>query len=125
VHNAVQAAPAVTGVVTLAWESRGNEVEVRIEDNGPGIPPDALQAVFAPYATTKRRIGGTGLGLFIARKVIEEVHGGRIRLANRTEGGLSATIRIPVNGPGDERRNGAAGTAARTDAVGAGRPRES
>lgn len=77
-------------------------VELRIEDNGPGIPEVMLGQLFDPYVTSKPR--GSGLGLAIVKKIIEE-HGGIIWAENREEGGARVIIRLPVN---KERQNGLA-----------------
>jgi signal transduction histidine kinase len=73
-------------------------LELRIKDEGPGIPPDELDKVFEPFyrveASRNRDTGGTGLGLPIARGVAE-LHGGRLVLANRPGGGLEATLTLP------------------------------
>ncbi|MCC7124591.1 MAG: GHKL domain-containing protein, partial [Acidobacteria bacterium] len=64
-----------------------------IEDNGPGIPADALAKIFKPFVTTKAQ--GTGLGLSIVQKVIVS-HNGRITAGNRTDGGARFTIQLPL-----------------------------
>jgi signal transduction histidine kinase len=70
----------------------GDRVAIEIEDNGPGIPIDALDRVFEPFFSTKTEGHGTGLGLSVARSIIEE-HGGLIRAENvmvaSGDGGLS------------------------------------
>lgn len=74
-------------------------VRVRIEDAGPGIPADQLEAVFQPFyrleSSRNRHTGGTGLGLYIARDLIER-QGGRLQLSNRAEGGLCAEVELPL-----------------------------
>jgi signal transduction histidine kinase len=74
------------------------ELRILIDDDGPGIPDDALERVFDPFcrleSSRSRATGGTGLGLSIARNVARS-HGGEIRLRNRPEGGLSATLALP------------------------------
>lgn len=69
-------------------------VELRIEDNGHGIPEEMLGQLFEPYVTSKVR--GSGLGLAIVKKIIEE-HGGMIWAENRENGGARIVIRLPVN----------------------------
>ncbi|HWT09325.1 MAG TPA: ATP-binding protein [Roseomonas sp.] len=73
-------------------------VTVRIEDDGPGIPEDQTEAVFEPFRrleySRNRGTGGSGLGLTIARRAVEQ-HGGSLTLANRAGGGLVATVRLP------------------------------
>ncbi|HLU03105.1 MAG TPA: ATP-binding protein, partial [Advenella sp.] len=59
------------------------------EDRGGGFSAKVLQTAFEPYVTTKAH--GTGLGLPIVRKIIEE-HGGRIDIANRKDGGARVSI---------------------------------
>ena len=82
----------------------GAEAVVRIEDDGPGIPPGEIAAMLEPFArgeTSRNRVtGGAGLGLTLARAIAEQ-HGGRLVLANRTGAGgqiagLVAELRLPL-----------------------------
>ena len=74
------------------------QVVVQVEDTGPGIPPDELDRVFEPFhrldGSRNRETGGTGLGLPITRNILR-AHGGDVTLANRTEGGVRATVTLP------------------------------
>jgi signal transduction histidine kinase len=74
------------------------EFEIRIEDQGPGIPEAELERVFRPFyrlePSRNRDSGGAGLGLAIARSIIRS-QGGDIVLLNRPEGGLKATVSLP------------------------------
>lgn len=83
--------------VTLSQDTR--HATVTIEDNGPGIPTDRLDAMFQPFTrgddSRSLDTGGAGLGLSIARTIII-AHGGRITLENRVEGGLRAIIALPL-----------------------------
>ena len=72
-----------------------SQVEIRVQDSGPGIPAELRSQVFEPYVTTRER--GTGLGLAIARKAVEE-HGGRIHMEESTLGGACAVIVLPASG---------------------------
>ena len=69
-----------------------------VDDEGSGIPEAELAEVFAPFyrleRSRSRETGGAGLGLSVARTIIH-AHGGEIVLANRSEGGLRASIRLP------------------------------
>jgi signal transduction histidine kinase len=73
-------------------------VTVEVDDEGPGIPQEDHERVFAPFvrldASRSRDTGGTGLGLTIAR-TIARAHGGDVSLANRPDGGLRVTISLP------------------------------
>lgn len=84
-----------------AWleaEDQGTQVVVRIEDDGPGIPPEERARVFEPFyrieASRSRDTGGSGLGLSIARNVAH-MHGGGIELGESVHGGLRVTLTLP------------------------------
>uniref|UniRef100_A0A7V3RHE8 histidine kinase n=1 Tax=candidate division WOR-3 bacterium TaxID=2052148 RepID=A0A7V3RHE8_UNCW3 len=81
--------------VFVALEKRKKNIIVKISDNGPGIPKQLLKKVFEPYFTTKK--SGTGLGLFIAHKIIQE-HNGRISIKSQEGKGTAFTIILPKNG---------------------------
>jgi nitrogen fixation/metabolism regulation signal transduction histidine kinase len=86
---------AVLRIITQCMEKEACKfVEIRITDNGPGIPEDVIGQLFEPYVTTKPR--GSGLGLAIVKKIIEE-HGGMIWAENNEAGGARIVIRLPVN----------------------------
>jgi len=94
IENAVNYGKAATIVV----EDSATRLQIRIRDEGPGLPEAELEKVFEPFYRTERSrsraTGGTGLGLTIARSVVE-THGGRIALSNRPEGGLEARLTLP------------------------------
>jgi len=71
--------------------------EVTIEDSGPGIPPDKAEQIFEPFFTTKA--GGMGMGLSIARTIVES-HRGRIWAENRCGGGAIFRFRVPLTTKG-------------------------
>lgn len=72
-------------------------VALHVDDEGPGIPPELLEHVFQPWVRLpgERQPGGSGLGLAIARDLAQR-EGGTLTLANRPEGGLRATLTLPV-----------------------------
>ncbi len=78
---------------------RGDEVEILIDDDGPGIPPHARKDVFKPFfrleSSRNPQTGGSGLGLAIARD-IARIHGGDIKLLKSPQGGLRVQMRLPV-----------------------------
>ncbi len=90
-ENALRAV-ADGGRVTVAVE-RGEHAIVTVRDDGPGVQAGALARIFDPYFSTHDT--GTGLGLPIARRIIEE-HGGEISARNRSEGGLEVRVRLPL-----------------------------
>jgi signal transduction histidine kinase len=83
--------------VTLTQEP--GAVIITIADTGPGLPKDQLEAVFEPFVrlegSRNRDTGGVGLGLAIARTIIQ-AHGGTVLLRNRSGGGLEAMVRLPI-----------------------------
>ncbi|MBP7149592.1 MAG: sensor histidine kinase [Acidobacteria bacterium] len=95
-ENAVQAAARGGRHVTvrLASDEEHARAVVLIEDDGPGIPPQAAEAVFDPLFTTRQDGGGIGLGLPLARSVAQR-HGGSLRLRAREGGGTVAELQLP------------------------------
>ena len=99
VRNALEALehqePAqITISTTVLRDGARDSVEIRVQDNGPGFDRETLEKVFEPYVTTKIR--GTGLGMAIVKKLVEE-HGGSISAENHPEGGACITVRLPIH----------------------------
>lgn len=78
--------------INIRGECAGGDVQVTIEDNGPGFTDEGLRKVFQPFATTKAN--GTGLGLAIVQKVVVS-HNGHITAANAPRGGAQFRLRLP------------------------------
>ena len=90
-RNAAEASLETGGSVRVGWTTTDHQVEVWIEDDGPGLPPTAN--LFVPFFTTKQQ--GSGIGLVLSRQIAEG-HGGSLVVANRPEGGgCCARLRLP------------------------------
>lgn len=101
IHNLLQNAEDALasqgeGSVTLQTRLDGERVTLLLRDDGPGFPPEVLARAFEPYFTTKSR--GTGLGLAMVKKIIDE-HGGDVRLQNGEGGGAEVRIRLRLAPP--------------------------
>jgi signal transduction histidine kinase len=90
VRNAAEAASEGGGRIDIE-----DQLEIRIGDDGPGLPPDHPGEV-RPFFTTKT--GGLGLGLPLARKILL-LHSGSLRLTDNPAAGVTVLIRLPVHGP--------------------------
>jgi len=90
--NARQAMAETGGELLVETAGREQDVEVRITDTGPGIPPELHEKIFRPWFSTKE--GGTGLGLPTARRIVEEL-GGELRLQSELGRGTRFTLSVP------------------------------
>jgi signal transduction histidine kinase len=88
--NAVEASPDAP--VRAAGRRAGKRVEIRVRDEGPGLPPEAAARVFDPFFTTKER--GMGIGLYLTKRIIE-AHGGTIEARGAAGGGTEVRIELP------------------------------
>jgi two-component system osmolarity sensor histidine kinase EnvZ len=93
VTNLVDNARRHARQVHLSVEPRERSVQVVVDDDGPGIAPDRRESVFRPFESGA--LGGTGLGLTIARDIVR-AHGGDIVLEDSPLGGLRARMRLPI-----------------------------
>jgi len=91
-HNAVQAAPN-PGTVVVRSSAQGRWAVIEVSDSGPGFSEEALARAFSPFFTT--RADGTGLGLTIVKRIIEE-HGGDVGARNSASGGACVWCRLPL-----------------------------
>jgi signal transduction histidine kinase len=95
-RNAIQATRE-DGKIRIGVSRRGDEAILEIEDDGMGIPAELQEKIWEPFFSTKGD-GGTGLGLGICRRLVEE-HGGRITLRSSPGEGATFTVILPVSGP--------------------------
>jgi signal transduction histidine kinase len=93
--NAIQASAEKKGTVSVNCTRKDFYVDVRVEDTGYGIAPAQLAKIFDPYFTTKQGKSGTGLGLYITKKVVED-HNGSIKVDSTPQIGTTFTIRLPL-----------------------------
>jgi len=81
------------GIIEIYTGRRGDHIEVRISDNGPGIPSEARDKIFDIFFTTKQ--GGSGLGLTIVKQ-IAEAHGGDLSFDTIEKRGTTFTLTLPT-----------------------------
>lgn len=84
---------SVPEAVTLMVRQSPQGIRLEVADAGPGMAPNVLEQALLPFYSTKQ--SGTGLGLPLCREIVE-AHGGRLNLANRSEGGLLVSVYIPA-----------------------------
>jgi len=100
-ENALAASPPSVPVWLCATEQDG-EICIEVEDRGPGMRPEIAARAFDLYFTTRRAEGGTGIGLSLAREMVEDL-GGTLELASEPGHGTRAILRLPRSKPkGDE-----------------------
>jgi signal transduction histidine kinase len=93
--NAVQACAEKKSSVTITCAQKDFYVELRVEDNGTGMTKEQMGKIFDPYFTTKQGKSGTGLGLYITKKVVED-HNGSIKVESTPDMGTTFVIRLPL-----------------------------
>jgi signal transduction histidine kinase len=96
--NALEAMPE-GGTLAVSDGERG-AYELRIRDTGPGVPPDVLERLGSPFFTTRPQ--GTGLGLFLARRLVESA-GGRLTITSEVGKGTSCLVRLPRHGSSERK----------------------
>jgi signal transduction histidine kinase len=102
IDNAAQAMKGV-GDLTLATARRGDEIEVRVCDSGPGIPPEIQGRIFEPFYTTKAPGEGTGLGLHLVYNIVVLHHRGRVTVQS-VPGQTCFTVSLPIRPRGENER---------------------
>lgn len=104
IDNAVQYTPN-SAVIVLSGQRADGGIELLALDNGPGLPPDELEHIFAKGYRGRNATGcgpGSGLGLYMARSVVE-VHGGNLTARNHPDGGAEFRIWLPAQGGAGKR----------------------
>ena len=98
-RNLIDNAVRYGGAAQVVLAQEPGIATITIADKGPGLPDDQLEAVFEPFVrlegSRSRDTGGVGLGLAIARTIIQ-AHGGTVTLRNAAKGGLEAVVHLPV-----------------------------
>ena len=91
---------AAGGEVRIAGDSKDGQAVLTVIDNGRGVAPDERDKIFEPYyrARNSRGVHGAGIGLYVARKFVEN-HGGTITIDGAIDAGTTVTISLPVAGP--------------------------
>ncbi len=97
VRNAVDALSGRGGRIKITVEDRDDHAAIQVADDGPGIPAEVRTNLFEPGVTTKS--GGWGIGLALAQRIVEDVHGGRLDIAPSTEGAVFVA-ELPVAAEG-------------------------
>ncbi len=105
--NAIKYSPR-GGTVRVAVSRSGGQVTVSVSDSGVGIRPEHLNRVFEKFyqvdASSTRRVGGSGLGLYLARRLVE-AHGGRIWVESEPDAGATFHVSLPARGPAEGSRD--------------------
>ena len=93
--NACEAAPHVNGAITITVKKQSGAFEIRIRDNGSGIPESIQTSLFDPFVSFGKP-NGTGLGLAIVSKVVHD-HAGTVAVENTSEHGTTILVRLPAS----------------------------
>ncbi len=96
--QAMSAADSSMRELMVRLEATSDTVTIRVADTGPGIPAEKHAEIFRPYVSGRK--GGSGLGLAVTRRIVEE-HGGRIDLYSEPGRGSEFAVRLPITGPGE------------------------
>lgn len=94
IQNALHAVSADKGVIRVRSEIDDTSIRISVSDNGCGISEENLKHVFSSNFTTRQKLGGMGLGLFIAQKVAQ-AHGGNVTVESKVNQGSTFTLRLP------------------------------
>jgi len=97
VRNGIQAAAGGEVVVCTCVDEEDGVYRVQVDDSGSGVAPEIRDRIFEPFFTTKPVGKGTGLGLALAYRAVQDM-GGRIDVLSSDKGGARFEIRLPLNG---------------------------
>jgi two-component system, NtrC family, sensor kinase len=76
----------------------GGEASIEVRDNGPGDPPDVMEKIFEPFFSTKENQHRTGLGLAVAKGIVDR-HGGALLVESQPGAGAAFTVQLPLRAP--------------------------
>jgi len=111
IKNSCQAMAAEDGPaapqIIIRLAHRKDKLIIELEDNGPGIAPDARDHIFDPFFTTKDVGEGTGLGLYVSYTIIHDKHGGNLEISSPVGKGTLCTITLPLYARQDEGKESA------------------
>ncbi len=112
IMNAIDAMPRGGNLWIESWLNRAaTEIEIQVRDDGSGIAPDVLPHIFEPFLTTKESGHGVGLGLAIARGIVDR-HSGRIEVESELGRGTTFTVTLPTQAPDAALASAGSGNAA-------------
>lgn len=93
--NACEAASGIDGSITIQAKNTGKAFEIRIQDNGPGIPANIRSTLFDPFVSSGKP-NGTGLGLAIVSKIVQD-HSGSVSIEQTSEAGTTVLVSLPCS----------------------------
>jgi two-component system NtrC family sensor kinase len=93
--NAVDAAGPDGSITVATGPDAAGGVRLVVRDSGPGVPPDLAARIFEPFVTTKDPGRGTGLGLAVVQRIVED-HGGTVSVGPAPEGGAAFSVLLPA-----------------------------
>lgn len=95
-EQAAQRHGAYRPTVRVSTQRRDGAVEIRVCDNGFGIPPEIHDKIFEPFFTTKPTGSGTGLGLSLAYDIVTQGHGGTLTIEEAEDEGATFVVTLPI-----------------------------
>ena len=98
-EHAARADGAYQPTVTVATRALDEGIEIRVSDNGPGIPAEVKEKIFEPFFTTKPTGSGTGLGLSLSYDIVTQGHSGTLTVESTEGEGATFVITLPMNSP--------------------------